>query len=239
MTSTVASTSTPPFLPQPAIPSSSVWVTSEAQAAVLRDLGQVRLLCQFMNTEGLSVQTFAQAVGWPPLRAYRKVRAFEALGLVEVVRSQRRAGRPTRLYICRYQRFLLPSHLYSMDEYLSDTFRPHEEQLRRELARAVEQAPRAVKSMAVGIFGNSIGVVPADREGVPWCDWEDAMGGTPLYFNLGTLHLNYADAKALQLELMEVFDRYGRKGGAARYLFQAALTPSSGGEPPVLERLSS
>ena len=39
--------------------------------------------------------------------------------------------------------------------------------------------------MAVDIFGNNIGVVPADGEGVPWCDWEDATGGAPLYFNRG------------------------------------------------------
>lgn len=235
MTSTAAPANTPRSLPPAVL--GSLWVTSETQASVLRDVSNVQKLCLFMTADGLSVQVFAQAVGWPLLRAYRKVRSFEALGLVEVLRTERRAGRPTRLYGCRYHRFLLPSHLYSMEEYLSDTFRPHEEQIRRDLARAVEQAPRAVKSMVVGLFGNSVGVVPADGEGVPWCDWEDATGGTPLYFNLGTLHLNYADAKALQLELMEVFERYGRKGGATRYLFQATVAPSSGAENNVLERL--
>ena len=111
-------------------------VDSPEVAEVLRRVENVQMLRHFMSGEGCTVSAFAERMNWSPLRAYRQVKAFERLGLLQVLRSEKRAGRAIQHYVCPRRRYFLPAALVSVEEYLQESFQPHEGQIKHELALA-------------------------------------------------------------------------------------------------------
>ncbi|RJF75667.1 ArsR family transcriptional regulator [Deinococcus cavernae] len=202
-------------------------VTSAEVAQVLRKVEHVQQLRHFMTPRGSTVSEFAAAQGWPHLKAYRQVKLFEKLGLLEVSHSEKRAGRAIHYYRCPSQRYFLPASLVSIEEYLNQSFQPHEGQIKHELAEAAQSGDNPVAGLLVGAFGDGVALLPADREGQPWSP--DAPESPAMFFGIGPLFLDYPQAKALQAELQEVFERYGQQAGGARYLYQVIFTPDSTG----------
>ena len=204
-------------------------VTSPQVADTLRQLEQVQALRPFMTPEGCTVSAFAARMDWPHLRAYRQVKRFEALGLLVETRQERRAGRAIRHYRCPHRQFFLPAHLVSIEEYLEGSFQPHEGFIKAQLAQAAQSGPRPVAGLLVGAFGEGEGValMPADRDARPWSP--DTPDAPALHYGIGPLYLDYAQARALQAELGELFERYGQLGGPARYLYHVILTPDMSG----------
>ncbi|SEI92328.1 hypothetical protein SAMN04488058_102229 [Deinococcus reticulitermitis] len=202
-------------------------VTSPEVADVLRQVQNVQRLRHFMREGGSTVSAFAAALDWPTLRAYRQVKTFERLGLLREERQERRAGRAVRWYVCPHRRYFLPVPLVSVEDYLESSFQPHEGFIKAQAAQAAQSGPNPVKGLLVGAFGEGAALVPADRCGEPWTP--DFPGAPALHYGIGPLFLDYAQAKALQQELTELFGRYSQLGGAARYLYHVMLTPDASG----------
>lgn len=202
-------------------------VDSPEVAEVLRRVKNVQMLRHFMSGEGCTVSAFAERMNWSPLRAYRQVKAFERLGLLQVLRSEKRAGRAIQHYVCPWRRYFLPAALVSVEEYLQESFQPHEGQIKHELALAARAGESGVAGLLVGAFGEGVALLPADREGRPWNP--EQPGGPALFYGIGPLFLDYGQARALQAELQALFGRYGQQAGPARYLYQVIFTPDSRG----------
>lgn len=202
-------------------------VTAPEVAEVLRQVKNVQRLRHFMTPTGSTVSAFAAAFDLPHLRAYRTVKHFEALDLLRVHRTEKRAGRPVLYYRCPHRRYFLPASLVSIEDYLHDSFQPYEGQIKQELARSAQSGPDGVAGLLVGAFGDGVALVPADRNANPWNP--DQPGGPALHYGIGALHLDYAQARQLQEELQALFERYGQQGGPARYLYQVMFTPDSRG----------
>ncbi|MHA0036467.1 ArsR family transcriptional regulator [Deinococcus sp. PESE-13] len=202
-------------------------VSSLEVAQFLQQVETVQQLRHFMTAEGSTVSAFAQVQGWLPPRAYRRVKDFERLGLVQVCRTEKRAGRAVQYYRCPHRRYFLPASLVSIDDYLQESFQPHEGQIKHELARAAQSGQNPVAGLLVGAFGEGIALLPAGRDATPWTP--DAPQSPAMFYGIGPLFLDYAQAKALQEELQALFGRYGQQSGAARYLYQVIFTPDSRG----------
>ena len=191
-------------------------VSSLEVAKVLSQMESVQQLRHFMTAEGATVSAFAKMQGWSPLKAYRRVKSFEALGLLRVCRTEKRAGRAVRHYRCPHRQYFLPASLLSLEAYLRESFQPHEGQIKQELAEAAQSGQNPVAGLLVGAFGDGVALLPADRNGHPWAP--DAPQSPAMFYGIGPLFLDYAQARALQEELQDLFGRYGQQAGSARYL---------------------
>lgn len=201
-------------------------VTSAKVAQLLRQVQNVQMLRHFMRPQGSTVSAFASAFELSHLKAYRQVKTFEDLGLLQVVQQEARAGRAVRWYRCMHQQFFLPAEWVSLEEYLHDSFQPYEGMIKSQLAKAIQEGPHAVAGLLVGAAGQEgVVLVPANAQGQPWSP--DFPHAPAVYFGIGPLHLSYQQAKALQHEMTELFDKYRNMQGAGRYVFQALLTPFS------------
>jgi hypothetical protein len=84
-----------------------VRVTDRAQAVVLLDRRYVRFLRPFM-TDGRSVGEAATELGMTVSYLLPRVRRFERLGLLEVVETRARKGRPIKVYQAIGSEFFVP-----------------------------------------------------------------------------------------------------------------------------------
>ncbi|MFC6616661.1 ArsR family transcriptional regulator [Deinococcus radiophilus] len=211
---------------KPADENSVLHVQTPQVAAAVSQVEHLRRLRHFMtNPAGMTVRQFAQAVGWPDVRAYRLVQRYEQLGLLRLVREQPRSGKPLRYYHCPYRQFFIPLALMSVQDYLDLSFAPYERAMRDQLAAAVSDGPLAVGGfLASAEQEHAISLLPATREGQPWNPLQPDTSA--VHFGLGPLYLSHTQAKALQLDLLELFERYGQLDGPARYMYQVMLTPA-------------
>ena len=207
--------------------SSPCVVTRPEAAQVLSKVEYVQQLRPFMTSQGLTVGAFAELQGWSTLKAYRQVKRFESLDLLRIAHTKKRAGRSVHFYHCPHQRFFLPASLVNIEEYLTESFQPHEGQIKRELAEAAQSGPNPVAGLLVGAFGEGVALLPANRNAEPWTP--ETPGTPAMFFGIGPLFLDYSQARALQAELQELFERYGQQAGSARYLYQVIFTPDSRG----------
>ncbi|WP_147372488.1 MULTISPECIES: hypothetical protein [Calidithermus] len=148
---------------------------------------------------------------------------FLRLGLLEVVKVERRVGRPIRYYQARAQRYIVPQELVPMAHF------EHTERVwNHRLWVALEQAsPELLHQRGVEIrleLDGTLTINPSqDRKG----SWDILGDGVPAVLNTWSdaLLLDPPDAKALQRELLELFERYRRKSGNQRYIIHIGLAP--------------
>lgn len=177
-------------------------------------------LTHFMGSAGASVGSFAEAFQWPKLKAYRKVQSLLNMGLLIVVKEERRAGKPIKLYHCPYQTFFIPSRVVSLTELLDG---------RRYDARMYTALEQTLDNM--GIAGMTISIETGGQVQMLLVDTgqqpvdPSLPDKTALLFSSGEMTLDFASAKAFQKELLEVIQRYHSSGGSGRYQYQIVLTP--------------
>ncbi|WP_051195695.1 winged helix-turn-helix domain-containing protein [Meiothermus rufus] len=163
-----------------------------------------------------------------PLQAmhYRVLQMLRA-GLLEVVGVKPRQGRAIKHYQATALAFQVPLGLipHNLLESLTDHV-SWKSQLERGLARAL--GGRGFQGQMV-VYLSKDGLL---TWGSSLYDWEEGAvllaPEHPAVLNLwiGGLALSRADAKALQRELWELYERYAHRGGAEKYVLHLGLAPA-------------
>ncbi|MFC4426384.1 ArsR family transcriptional regulator [Deinococcus navajonensis] len=205
--------------------SGSVTVQDERTAQALLDPRTPRLLEAFW-TRPLGVADAAAALGVPLDQLLYRVRRLRQLGLLQQVGTRQRKGRPIQLYQAAAQAFFVPfeaTPYATLEAYLAEAEREVAGFVRQNVVRTLENtSPRWGLRVAPGPDGHlhSRLAVCAHQ------DWTMTPDGPALLsFVYPALQLDFADAKALQAELMAVFGRYAGREGAGTYICQMVLCP--------------
>jgi len=206
-------------------------VTGKA-AALLLDPTQVRYLEPFLGREATATEV-ARQLGEPVNIVHYRVMKMLKLGLLEMKREQRRAGRPTKWYGSRAERFFAPfsdSPGATLADALTADEAEWQQRLTRGLARVMERAAPGAE-WGVEFFSGPEGRLAKRLSRHP--------GGTTNWWRIpGTLnwwetdiYLSREEADNLAQGLNEVLAQY-RKGSTkergARYIVRIAIAPDRG-----------
>jgi hypothetical protein len=204
----------------------SLTVTDPRWAKVLLDGHEISFYGLFLGHD-LSVSEAATASGQSLNTAYVHVRRLLRLGLLQVSGDTRRAGRMVKTYRLVADQFFVPYAVTAYDTY--ETFLYHYIDLpsARMLSRSVAQA-RAGFAPSYGIeitrIGAQLDLRPASAPGEPL---NARLPHRPAVYSLALddLMLNHADAKALQADLRELWQKYRDRDGSRRYVLRLGLAP--------------
>jgi hypothetical protein len=91
------------------------------------------------------------------------------------------------------------------------------------MALAALHHSNPVGGLIMKVAAGSLWLVPATAQGERWTP---GLPGTPAFLHSSRpLHLDYAEAKALEAGLYAVFDRYRQYSGSGTYLLHMILAP--------------
>lgn len=172
----------------------------------------------------LSPAQWAAQRGEPLYRTLRRVRRWQALGVLDVQDTKKRAGRPVRLYGLTSPSFYIPHAVLPVDEVLARIGEPMERELRADIARAFADLPD-IGGTQIVIHGETYGAFLAHAPGQPWGGKDDLV----LIDRWASLRLTHADALAFQHELDELFARYEHRSGPQSYSLHLRLVASARG----------
>jgi hypothetical protein len=195
-------------------------------ARILADPEVAVLLKPFMRG-ALTVKGAADQLGLSIQTMHYRVGQFEQAGLLEVVGLEARRGRPIKHYQATARGFSVPLKLIpdSLMAALSDHV-SWKQQLERGLAGLPEPG-KYHKQMVVFLDDDGLLNWGSDPGDDPYpAILNDSF---PPVFNkwTGGLRLNRTDAKALQRELWELYERYAHRGGEGRYVLHLGLAPTA------------
>jgi predicted ArsR family transcriptional regulator len=192
--------------------SSLLRIEAPDQVAVFLDARRRRILLAFLGRER-SLTQGAEALGMSlNLLAYH-VGRLRRLGLLKVVREQKRAGRPILFYRASADSFLIPAA--AMGRRVGDG-------LTTELRAALDRAD--------SLSGASDMLVVIDEAGEPRLERRGATVDADACEYWRVLSLGQDEARMLNRELRALLRRYGGAPGRgkATYLAHVALAPRGG-----------
>lgn len=167
-------------------------------------------------------------------------RKFLELGLLVVVRTEPRAGKPIKFYRACAEHFIIPLNAVSAATFevlLAQQHAAWEELLRKSLVGSAHDAFEQLHtwSLVVSKGDKSVRVDVTPEAG------HDATGHNPGHDSMRQrllrttapalldcwvpLGLSFEDAKSFQKELSDLLDRYQAQPGAQDYLVRIALAP--------------
>ncbi len=208
-------------------------VRDETRARLLLDPRARRQLAPFLGA-ATSVGEAARAQNEKPNTVLRRVRRFVEAGLLEVVGTVPRRGRPIRLYRAVAEVFFVPFEASAAAD-LEQALAEREAWLERLLRRAVVRARReAMGTWGTRIYRDQRGRVQVQMAVRPDANASMLDPGEPAVLSAWRdgLELDYQDAKTLQRELFALLQRYQRKRGAQRYVVHLGLAPVAPDEAP-------
>lgn len=205
----------------------SVCEINDSKAAeVLLNPGSLKQLEPFLGTPK-SVSQAAAELGDKANSVLARVKRFLALGLLVQSHQEARAGRPIKYYVTPADILYVPfevTHASTLVEALEarDTYWQHQ------LTTAVVQARsqyRDHQPYGTRIYKDSQGRLQLQsahsaHENYSLLD-DDAPAALSLWRD--SLYLDAKDAKALQQELFQLFQKYHSKKGKKRYLLRLGL----------------
>ena len=199
-------------------------VTDEAAARVLLDAEARRWFVPFL-AQSSSISAAARTLGEKPNSVLYRVKRWLELGLLEVAREELRKGRTVKHYRSTSDAFFIP-HSASSSETLVELLRDTNAPYLDTLYQSVVSAARALSSdwgVQLSRVGTTVKVSAAVAPGEVY---DPLNRESPAVLEQFTrLQLDFEDAKAFQLELLNLLKNYGRKQGAQRYVSYLALAP--------------
>ncbi|MDX2006129.1 MAG: hypothetical protein SFU83_12685 [Meiothermus sp.] len=193
-------------------------IEDPAAAAFLMNPGLFRFFQPFFTTERTLTQA-ARLLEVKPNVLFYRLKQMLALGIVEVVRTQRRGGRAMPLYRSSFSSCFIPLRATPYADLFS-LMRTNDDLLNQHLVRGLAR----VWDGQAGSWGwhcriDEFGLLQA-REANEEKDWDPLVDSLPATLHhWGFLALTDPQAKAMQRELDEVVRRYSRLSsvrGAAR-----------------------
>jgi hypothetical protein len=207
-------------------------ITDPVQARALADLKCVEQLQFFLRDE----HTVLEAASAWKLKledAYYRVSKLERLGLIQVTRVSKRAGRDTKHYRAIAEDFFVPLDIVpemALEVFLGTTNQFFYEMLHRAQARAIHDFLAHFPAGHWGIRiwtdqGGEPDVSLTDQSG-HYVDFRDSR--MPLIASgWPHLELDFEDAHALMHDLLALMEKYRGKRGAGKYLLHFAAAPLS------------
>ena len=207
-------------------------ISSAGAAKAIRDPATLSQLSPFLARER-TISEVARSQGVPVSTQFRRVQRFVRLGLLEVSRTVRRNGKPTKLYRSVADSFFVPSEVSEEPAVWSGTWNRYwDEEFDRSLTEACsEWFPRwghQVWRDAAGVLNISLVRRPFEPVDLLALD-SPAVVAT----SHDALYLDFEDAKAMQREVDAIWRKYAAIGGSQRYLARIQLTPARSNAPIV------
>lgn len=150
---------------------------------------------------------------------YRRVKKYCDLGIIDIVKEEKRNGKAIKIYRAVADYFYIPHNLSNGIEATGMVWQEHWD-------RAFLDGFRHSYGNCVDDWGQLIyrkdGVFTAKLAANPNRELDMLEPNAPALFSRlhDTIYLNFSDAKALQKELNTVFDKYSKKTGNQRYMMQ-------------------
>ncbi len=207
-------------------------ITTEKAARALSDLDAVRRLEPFMKRER-TLSEAAEELGVKLPSLLYHVGKFTELGLLEVVREQKRGGRAVKIYRATADAFFVPYPLTpseTLAQFLGHMVSSLERTFYHETARTLQTLGPdwGLKISCSPDEGMTYALAPQATEPEPKLIRKMLEPDAPaLFLSDGTLELNFQTAKALQKDLADLTERYRRQEepGAQEYGYRLGLTP--------------
>jgi hypothetical protein len=210
-------------------------VHTTAQAAVLDERDVARFFHPFLGRERTVSQAAAE-VGCKLNAMHYRVKTFLEAGLLRVVREQKRAGRPVKVYRSVADAFFVPfqltSHVTRQEGWLA-----HIEPVARSIAQSMAERYLTRERAGQCVFRDDSGhlislggrELPESAEIVFHPDADQRPLGTDRY---GNIFLTEDEARALEHDLVELFGRYLKLWHSdaqvrREHLFLYAFVPAS------------
>ena len=213
--------------------SAPVTVTTAEAAALLVDVSLQRLLEPFITRE-CTVARAAKELGVTVNSLLYRVKRFQAAGLLEVVREEKRAGRAVKVYRSVADAFYVPFALTraeTVEALLLELDAPLRALLYRNMTKVMTQAET---ELGLTIWRAEEGDVRTRFAAGPDRLFDPLEPDAPsaLPFWSPEVWLEPDDAKALLRDMAELIERYHGRGGRGRYLLHLGLSPLEPGDGP-------
>lgn len=200
--------------------------TQEAAKALTEGAGW-RYLEPFLGREA-NVSAAAKASQMSPNSLLYHVKKFLRLGLLEVAREEKRAGKPIKYYKTKAAVLFVPFHLTSA-ETIEALLAPLEHEWHTKFLRSTADAMKGDEAdMGLRVWRLPTGEVIGKPSLAPPAPLDlDLLERWPvLIMYADSLRLDPEDTAALQQELIQVFERYSRCEGKKRYSIRLGLVPT-------------
>ncbi len=191
---------------------------SRAAAAFLVEPKNLRLLDPFLQNEQ-SIAQFATQLELNPNAAFKIVKKLETLGFITCTKEIMRRGKPIKLYQATAPAFFVPFTHIPAEHFIAEITKSNWETMLSAMnklfseGRLIEEGYGAITSHTPN---GRIMLTPAKANGELW----DASAPDFPAFAAAWLRLklSFADAKALQTDLVKLYSSYLERDGSGDYL---------------------
>jgi len=203
-------------------------VRDPVQARLLTDAESLAYFDLFVARE-MTVKAAAEEMGCSLDTMLYRVKRFLAAGLLEVVRTEKRAGRPIKHYRSSADAYFIPFEVTpfaDLEERLAEALSGRRKTMTHGLAKLL----REFGWLGVRVYRDGSGEVWHDTAPDIVTNMEPGDPTFPAMVQTSMdVYLSREEAKALQLELFELIKRYQPRGvqreRAQHYLLEVALVP--------------
>lgn len=205
-------------------------IETEEAARALTEGTRWRYLEPFVAQEA-SVSAAAHALRVSPNSLLYHVKKFLDLGLLVVTREEKRAGRSVKYYRTKADMLFVPFNLTSA-ETVEALLLPLEREWQEKFLRYTANAMQGDEAdLGVRIWRLPTGEVINKPSLAPPAPFDASLFERwPVFIAWSdSLYLDAEDVKALQGELVQLFERYSKYTGEKKHLIRLGLVPADTG----------
>ena len=207
--------------------SPSILVISNPEAAdALVNPTTLRQLEPFLGRD-CTVSQAAEETGEKANTVLSRVRRFVKLGLLKIVREERRKGRAVKVYRSAADVFFIPfetTSAESLEAMMQERDSYWENLLRHGVVRARAED---VGTWGTRVYRDERGRLQVQTAVTPEKNYTMLDLDRPAVLSAwrDSVYLDFEDAKALQREMFALLQRYHQKRGAQRYVVRLGVAP--------------
>ena len=210
---------------EPQSPSLLIVTNPEAADALVNPL-TLRQLEPFLGRD-CTVSQAAEETGAKANTVLSRVRRFVTLGLLKVVREEKRKGRAVKVYRSAADVFFVPFETTSAES-LEAMMRERDSYWEALLRRGVVRArAEDVGTWGTRVYRDGRGRLQVQTAVTPERNYTMLDADRPAVLSAwrDSVYLDFEDAKALQQEMFALLQRYHQKRGAQRYVVRLGVAP--------------
>jgi hypothetical protein len=198
-------------------------------AHVLAHRGEARFLEPFFGREQ-NLRDAAAELGLSVKALYPKVKRLETLGLVQVTRSEPRAGKAVKYYRSTADDFFVPAHVLPVEVGLTKGEMYWQQRMRRSILAAWLKQPGEASELGLRVVLTSRGrmqfIVAPDPDKVKEKPQRDSFASElPIVYQWRTVRLSKTQAQRLQSTLEHLLESYTLQREGETYIVRLAMAP--------------
>lgn len=202
------------------------WLTisNHEAAKTLTDAAMQHALTPFLNRE-CTVARAAQELGINPNTLLYRVNKLVGLGLLKLVRQERRTGKPIKVYRSSAAGFFVPFE-FTPAETLEAMLMPLEREWHERFVRNTAALMQNGDGLGVRVWCEMGQVIAKPGPPPPTAFDASLLEHLPmLSIWSSSIQLDAEDAQAFRMELLELFSRYSGRTGEERHMLHLAIAP--------------